>query len=64
MSNPKPSVSTATTYRILNDEELEGLQWRKDANELRLNTIFGNAAQKFPNAFIRDKAEKRKGEKK
>ena len=63
MSNPTPNVSTPTTYRILNDEELEGLQWRKDANELRLNSIFGNAAQKFPNAFIREKGEK-KGKKK
>ena len=48
--------STATTVttpcRILDDDELEGLQWRKDANELKLNMIFGNGTKKFPTAFI------------
>jgi hypothetical protein len=28
--------------RIMDDKELEGLQWRKDANELRINHIFSS----------------------
>lgn len=29
--------------RILDDKDLEGLQWRKDANELRINHIFSSS---------------------
>ena len=32
----------STPCRILDDKELEGLQWRKDAEELRVNNIFGS----------------------
>jgi hypothetical protein len=53
-------TSVTPPCRILEDNELEGLQWRKDANELKLNTIFGNPTHKFPNAFIREKTEERK----
>jgi len=60
-SADKASADKVTVpCRILDDDELEGLQWRKDANELKLNTIFGNPIQKFPNAFIREKTDERK----
>jgi hypothetical protein len=49
-------VSTLTSYRILDDNELEKLQWRKDAKDLKLNTIFGNARQKFPTVFLKEKS--------
>lgn len=30
----------------MDDKELEGLQWRKDANELRINHIFSSPPKK------------------
>jgi hypothetical protein len=55
MSQP---TSTLTSYRILDDKELEGLRWRKDIAELRTNTLFGNQ-QKFPTPFLKEKKEKK-----
>jgi len=46
----------------MDDTELEGLQWRRDAKELKLNTIFGNPTQKFPSAFLKEKKEKERKE--
>jgi len=40
--------------RILDDEELEGLQWRKNVEELRLNRIFGSDS-KIPSPFQKEK---------
>lgn len=49
----------AAPCRILDDKELEGLQWRKDAKELKLNTVFGQT-QKFPSVFVQEKKNKPK----
>jgi hypothetical protein len=44
---------TGAPCRILDDAELEGLQWRREATELKINRIFGTGStQKFPNAFV------------
>lgn len=41
-----PLVGMSSPCRILDDKELEGLQWRKDANELRINHIFSSQPKK------------------
>lgn len=40
--------------RILDDEELEGLQWRKNVEDLRINRIFGSDS-KVPSPFQKEK---------
>lgn len=38
--------------RILDDEELESMQWRTNTSTLHIQRIFGSAAKKpFPSAF-------------
>ena len=38
--------------RILDEEELENLQWRKDTEEVRISRIFGSEPRKvFPSVF-------------
>jgi hypothetical protein len=56
---PNEKTTEVKPCRILDEAELEGLQWRKDAKELKLNTIFGNPTQKFPSAFLKEKKEKK-----
>ena len=45
-------IEMSTPCRILDDTELEGLQWRKDVKELQVNRAFGSDMKKFPRAFM------------
>jgi hypothetical protein len=44
--------NTNRPCRILDDNELEGLQWRKDAKELKTMQAFGHDSKEFPRAFV------------